>query len=266
MANPEPLAAEKLTRPGNGLAHQVIVKDFTGSTNDDARALAEMGAAHGVVVIAERQEAGRGRKGRVWHSPAFVNLLFSLILRLRRTAEGPGLIPLAAGVAVAEAVRELCAVPAQVKWPNDVRVKGRKLAGILAEAGGKGHLEYVILGVGLNVNMERGELPPELKPSATSLFMETGRRWPREEVFRRLMERLEKELLLLESGGGSGVLCRWEKLAETRGRKVRVETPGGVMVGEAAGVREDGALIILPEGGEENVAVLAGDVILLEDG
>jgi len=254
------LIAGDLARPGAKIAHAVIVKDKTGSTNDDARELALRGAAAGTVVIAEEQGKGRGRLGREWHSPAGVNLMFSVILRPSLPAEKVGLVTIAAGVAMARAVRGLCGLDARIKWPNDVRVSGKKLAGILAEAGGG--TAYVVLGVGLNVNLDAAALPEELKKIATSLLAETGREWRRADVFRRAMEELEAAMAALESDAGA-ILSEWRDLAEVMGKRVRVETPGGVFTGTAAGIRESGALVIKDDASGREREIVAGDVAVI---
>ncbi len=255
------LIASELVRPGAKIAHAVVVKQKTGSTNDDARELAEHGAAAGAVVIAEEQETGRGRLGRAWHSPAGVNLMFSVLLRPALPAEKVGLVTIAAGVALARAVRGICGLDARIKWPNDVRVSGKKLAGILAESGPA--LEYVVLGVGLNVNLSAEALPMEIRPIATSLLIETGREWRRAEVFIRAMRELESVMAELDSGDSAGVISAWRGLAEAMGARVRAETPGGVFTGTAIGIRESGALVITDEASGQEREIVAGDVILI---
>lgn len=258
----DPLVNQTLVRPGARIGHTVIVKQETGSTNDDARELAESGADHGVVVIAERQKRGRGRKGRTWHSPPGRNLAFSVVLRLGLPAGDTGLVTIGAGVAVASALAELCNIPARIKWPNDVRVKGKKLAGILAEADGQNTIDYVVLGVGVNVNIEADEMPDDIREIATSLLIETKNQWPRVLVFKRIMEGLESIFGELESGNYKKVLEGWQGLAEAMGRRVRVETPGPVVTGTVMGIRDDGALRIKNDGGDEEI-ILAGDVIII---
>lgn len=254
------LVAEALVRPGCRLGREVIVKRLTGSTNDDARALAESGAAHGTVVIAERQERGRGRLGRSWHSPEGRSLLFSVVLKEDLPREKVGLVTIAAGVAVARSLRDLCGIEAGIKWPNDVRVNGRKLAGILAEAAPG--MEYVILGIGVNVNLKKEELAAEIRDTASSILIETEKNWDRARVFHSVMEHLERVFSKLERGEADAVLDAWCGLSEVMGRQVRVETPQGTFTGSVTGIRDDGALLIRePEGAE--MAVMAGDVIII---
>jgi len=255
------LIESELVRPGARLGHTVVVKSLTGSTNDDAKALAEAGAGEGVAVIADQQERGRGRKGRAWRSPAGKNLLFSVVLRPQPEL-APGLITLAAGVGVAQAVEDVCGLFARIKWPNDVRVNGKKLAGILAEAGGGKGGDYVVLGIGLNVNAEAGDMAEEIRELASSLRIETGRRWPRAEVFRKVTAKLEESLALAERDP-SALLEKWESLAEALGREVRAETPAGVIFGKAIGVGDDGALRLLETASGKERRIVAGDVIIV---
>lgn len=255
------LRPDELIRPRCRLGHAVSVKQSTGSTNDDARRLAESGAAEGVVVLAEEQSAGRGRLDRRWLSSPGQNLLFSVVLR-PACLDRPGLITLAAGVGLCAALRAE-GVDSRIKWPNDLRAGGRKLAGILCEAGagGAGGCEgvdgdFVILGIGLNVNQT--DFPPGL--SATSVAAELGRSIKRPELFRRALAELERALDLAEADPPA-LLAEWMENAEVRDRRVRAETPGGVIEGEAVGVDEDGALLVREDGGGVR-AVVAGDVVL----
>jgi BirA family biotin operon repressor/biotin-[acetyl-CoA-carboxylase] ligase len=258
----DPLDPEELARPGAGIGHTVIVKQRTGSTNDDAKELAEKGASHGTVVVAEEQERGRGRLDRTWHSPPGVNLLFSVILRPGLEPERAGLITIAAGVAAAEAVRGLCGLETRIKWPNDVRIKGRKLAGILAEA--ESRMSYVVLGMGINVNLEPSRMPDEIKDTAASILAETKKRFKRAEVFRAVMEELERVLGLVERNDTQKVIESWMELSEAMGRKVKAKTPAETHVGTAVGVREDGALLIRDSETSRDIAVIAGDVTIIE--
>lgn len=246
------LRPDELIRPGSRLGHAVVVKDRTGSTNDDARALAEAGAAEGVVVLAEEQTAGRGRLDRRWVSDPGANLLFSVILR-PRALDRPGLITLAAGVGLGAAVRA-AGVDAKIKWPNDLRAGGKKLAGILCEAGSGESGAFVVLGIGLNVNQTA--FAPELM--ATSMAAESGEPVERPPLFRRALAELESALAWAETEPDR-LLREWIDRAECKGRRVRAETPGGMISGEAVGVRDDGALLVRDGSGEIR-AVIAGDV------
>ena len=253
-----PLRPDDLIRPGCRLGHAVAVKLCTGSTNDDARALAEAGVAAGVVVLAEEQDAGRGRLDRRWLSEPGQNLLFSVILR-PTGLDRPGLITLAAGVGLCAALRD-AGVDAKIKWPNDLRAHGRKLAGILCEAGRGDGGDFVILGIGLNVNQT--EFAPEL--AATSVVAELGQSYPRPSLFRRALAELEAALAMAEADPPA-LLSAWMDLAECKGRRVRAQTPAGIFEGEVLGLDQEGALIVLDDDHTEHL-IEAGDVQIQDRG
>lgn len=211
----------------------------TGSTNERARELAAGGAPHGTLVTADEQSAGRGRQGRAWVAPPGGAVLMSVVLR--RFGE---LVPLAAAVAVCEALP----LPARVKWPNDIWVEGRKLAGILIE--GRPLEGWAVLGIGVNVGVS--EFPAELRDVATSLRL-AGSNSSNEEVLGRLLMSLDRWL----ERSASDVLAAWGSLDALRGADVR--WAGGS--GRAAGVNEAGALLVDTDSGR--VDLDAGEVHLL---
>ena len=211
----------------------------TGSTNDHARALAEAGAPHGTLVTADAQSAGRGRQGRTWSAPGGHALLFSLVLR-----GAPPLLPLAAAVAVAEA----CGDVARIKWPNDVLLDGRKVAGILVEA--RPQQAWAVLGIGVNVAVRVADLPPELHASAGTL----GRRpEDREEVLAAVLVALEPALALETEA----LLDRWRARDALTGRPVHWSGGHGI----AAGIDGGGRLLVAVPGGGRT-ALDAGEVHL----
>ena len=232
------------------------------STNDEAHRLADNGALHGEVVIAELQTRGRGRRGRAWLAPEGKALTLSVILRpVLPPARAPELTLLAA-VAVCEAARELGAQSARIKWPNDVECGGKKLAGLLTElrANADG-IQHAVLGLGFNVSLIAADFPKELRDHATSLLIETGERKPRPVVCAAILEHLEEWLEVHEAEGFAPVRERWRTLSSTLGQRVRVESEGSPSLeGEALDLAPDGALILRAPGGEQ-VRVVAGDVV-----
>ena len=211
----------------------------TTSTNDRARALAAGGAPHGTLVTAAAQTAGRGRQGRAWSAPPGQALLMSLVLHRPRR-----LLPLAAAVAVAETAGPAAAI----KWPNDVLVDGRKVAGILAE--GRPQEGWAVLGVGLNVAVRLDDLPPELRDTAATLGLEPT---DVEAVLERLLGALERALDLDDDA----LLDAWRARDALRGREIAWAAGHG----RAAGVDGDGRLVVeLPDGGR--TALEAGEVHL----
>jgi BirA family biotin operon repressor/biotin-[acetyl-CoA-carboxylase] ligase len=230
------------------------------STNDEAHRLAELGARHGEVVIAERQTHGRGRRGRAWIAPPGKSIALSVVLRPSISAARAPEITLAAAVAVCEAARELGAGTARIKWPNDVECGGRKLAGILTElrADGEG-ARHVVLGVGLNCGQLPEDFPEDLEDQATSLRIEKGEEVPRALACARLLEALDEWLALHDVEGFAPVRDRWRQLSSTLGRRVRVELEPGVLEGDAVDLAEDGALLVRTQD-EALTRVMAGDV------
>ena len=212
----------------------------TSSTSDRARALAQAGAPHGTLVTAAEQSAGRGRQGRSWSAPAGSSLLMSVVLH-----DPPDLLPLAAGIAVAR----VCGEAARIKWPNDVLLDDRKVAGILAE--GRPQEGWAVLGIGVNVALDVGELPPELHATAATLGL-TAADVPR--VLERLLRELETTLALDEAT----LLATYRELDGLRGRAIHWSTGSGV----AAGIDGSGRLIVELDGGGRT-ELEAGEVHLL---
>jgi BirA family biotin operon repressor/biotin-[acetyl-CoA-carboxylase] ligase len=211
----------------------------TTSTNDRARALAQAGAPHGTLVTAAEQSAGRGRQGRTWSAPPGHALLLSIVLR-----DPPALLPLAAALAIAE----VAGPDAQIKWPNDVLVQERKVAGILAE--GRPQDGWAVLGIGLNVALRIDDLPSELHGTAGTLGLEPSDLEP---ILERLLAALERALALDEEK----VLDAYRGRDALRGREVSWATGRG----RAAGIDGAGRLVVeLPEGGRTTLS--AGEVHL----
>lgn len=239
------------------LGHPLHWFEEIGSTNDEAMQLAAEGALHGECVIAETQTAGRGRRGRRWLSPPRKNLYLSLVLRPELLPARASELTLVAAVAVCEAVRAIgpALAEARIKWPNDVEVRGKKIAGILTEmASAPDTVQHVVLGIGVNLNMAAEEFPPELHDAATSVLAETGEPAPRALFTAALLAILERWIDRHAEEGFAPVRARWLQLASTLGKRVRA---GGVE-GVAEDLDERGALLVRSEGGL--VSVHAGDV------
>lgn len=236
------------------------------STNNRARALGLAGAAEGALVLAETQTAGRGRRGRHWHSPPGLNLYFSLLLRPLLPPEETPLVTLAAGLGSAEAVRRLSGLLASIKWPNDVLLGERKLAGILTEMEpGSGRASFVVLGVGLNVNLRARDLPPELAERAGSLFMAADRFWDRVEVLAVLLEEIEGVYQDLISGGRDRLIKRYRDFCRTIGREIRIVQGEAAWEGRALTVDDRGALVVRRSSDGRVITVNAGEVMEVRD-
>jgi BirA family biotin operon repressor/biotin-[acetyl-CoA-carboxylase] ligase len=232
------------------------------STSDRLKALARGGAPEWTVVLADEQTGGRGREGRTWVSPPG-SLYLSVLLRPR--FPGVGLLPLAAGVAVAEAVDEL-GVRTELKWPNDVLAGGRKLAGILCEAAsGPAGVEWVVLGVGVNVTLDPALLPDAIRESVTSLAAlgRGGTALP--EVAASVLARLARAYIGLESDPGALVAAWRRRAVPWWGRVVEARTAGGPARGRLLDVDDDGALVLELDGGGK-LRLLSGEVSRVRPG
>ena len=219
------------------------------STNSELLRLAAGGAPEGTVAVADHQSAGRGRLGRTWSAPVGSALLFSVLLRPALAPADLPLVTLAAAVAMRDAVAAAAGVEVHVKWPNDLRHGGRKLAGILSEAhSAHGSVEAVVVGVGLN--LRDAALPPDVAARATSLERcgaPAGLR--RRDVLRVFLDAYDSALGALESGRKDDVLGRYRAACETIGRRVRAQVAGGEVEGTAVGVDDDGSLVVQPDAG-----------------
>ena len=235
----------------------------TPSTNDEAKALAQRGAPEGTVVLAEHQTRGRGRQGRTFTSPAGVGIYLSLLLRPRMdTARLPQLTLLVA-VAVAEAIAEVSALPVRLKWPNDVEMHGKKVAGILTEAVVRiGQPAAVIIGIGINVNTTLEQFPHALQHRVTSLALTTGHAWSRHQLIARLLAHLERLYDAFQQAGVASILERWLHYGRIVGRRVRLSQAPAEAPGTVQGLAADGALLVqLADGRLQRV--ISGDIVFL---
>ena len=250
------------------LAREYRYHDSVDSTNRIAYELAREGAASGTTVVAEAQTAGRGRLGRSFFSPPYRNLYTSIVLRPGvTTAEAPAWI-LASATAVADAVAETVGSDeaVEIKWPNDVLLGGLKTCGILMELSAEAtRVEFLVLGIGVNLNVARTEFPDEFRALATSLSSHTEAPVDRIAFARRLFEHLERTLDACARDGFGAVLPRFESRFRMGGRSVRVlGLDGSETAGVVRGIDSDGALVLEgPDGRRERV--VAGDVTLAKE-
>ena len=230
-----------------------------GSTNDLLKHEARGGAAEGLVFVADEQTAGRGRRGRSWVAPSGTSLLVSTLLRPTWLAPREAfLLTMLAAVAAAEAL-ESAGVPIDLKWPNDLQIRGRKLGGILVETElNEQRLAWTVIGCGVNVNWEPAAIP-ELAPSATSLARELGRPIARRPLLLALLTALDTHYLELRRGAQAALFAAWRSRLKTIGQQVRAETPRGILDGLAEDVTSEGSLVILDATGVRHT-VTAGDV------
>jgi BirA family biotin operon repressor/biotin-[acetyl-CoA-carboxylase] ligase len=237
-----------------------------GSTNAEALEWARRGAPEGALVVADHQTAGRGRWGRTWLDREGGSLMFSIVLRPPLVAEDSGLLPTAVGAAVAEGLERATGLPAQLKWPNDVMVRGRKLAGILLETSLAGPaLDFAVAGVGINVGVDVAELGDELRDRATSVTAEVARSGAgvvpsRAELLAALVRAMEEaHPLLSDDRGRREIVRRASRRSAVLGREVTVQgTDGARITGLARELSLTGALVVEGPGGP--VQLVAGEV------
>ncbi len=256
------LRAEDLRLPAPAVIGRVVeCLERVGSTQDVVRERARLGAPEGYAVFAEAQTAGRGRLGRSWVSPPGRGLWFSVLLRPGFGGDRLPALTLAAGVALARACRRAAGVAPELKWPNDLLWRGRKLGGILAElvTEPSGN-PSVVLGVGLNVDLDRGLLPPELRDRVASLAEAAGAPVDRTALARHALGQLDEAYRLMRQSGFAALREEWKGLAAFLGRPVRISGPDGSWSGTALDVDADGALLVAVPGGVRRV--LAGEVSL----
>jgi BirA family transcriptional regulator, biotin operon repressor / biotin---[acetyl-CoA-carboxylase] ligase len=252
--------------PATGFGHPFHFYEFLNSTNARAMELARQGALEGTLVLAEVQTAGRGRLGRRWLSPPAKSLLFSLILRPSLPSQAASQVTLVLALAVAEILRDKYGLAAEIKWPNDVLIGGRKICGILVEMEGQlDRLDFMVAGIGLNTGQEDSDWPAELKGLATSLKMENGQAPDRAELLKDFLGeagRLYQRLLNQEF---PQLLQEWQAFSCMTGRQVRALGPGGrEILGMAIGLDPDGALQVRLDNGIIE-RIIAGDVTLLRE-
>lgn len=242
----------------SGITYEVCCLEETDSTNADVRKAAMEQGGHGLVVTAESQRAGRGRKGRTWESAAGENLYFSLLLFPEFAQEKAAMLTLTAALAVAEAIRE-CGIDAGIKWPNDVVAGGRKLCGILTELGWRQDGRYfVIVGIGINVNQQ--QFGAEIQDTAASLFLITQKKQERELLLAAVLDKFAVYYeRFSRCGDFSCMRTEYEALLVNRGKEVRVLDPKGEWIGTALGINDLGELLVCSEQGCVE-AVYAGEV------
>lgn len=247
--------------------HNIVHYESTGSTNEDAKRLAHEGAAHGTVVMADAQSAGKGRRGRTWQSPAGSNLYFSLMLKPEFAPDKASMLTLVMALSVVQALNKQtkAAFDYQIKWPNDIVVNGRKLCGILTEMTiGNGAIESVVIGVGINVNQEHFD--DEISDCATSLLLEKKRNGTqamipdRMELLKSVLEFFDANYeMFCENLNLDFMKADYELSLANMNNRVKVLEPAGEYEGEALGINEQGELMVRISDGSTK-AIYAGEV------
>lgn len=247
--------AQRLPEAGTPIWNPLLLAE-TASTNDVAREQGRQGTKAGFVVVASRQTRGRGRLGRSWESPPNRGLYVSILLRPDLAMTEAGRLTILSSVAAVDAVESVGGFRPQIKWPNDLLVDGRKLAGLLIETEPVGaRLAFAVVGIGINVGQEAEDFSPEVRGLATSLRLVRGESFRRADVLVALLWAFERRL----AAPFSEVREAWAASSLTLGQRVTLTTARGVKHGQAVGLDESGALLLRGDSGEVEV-VSAGDM------
>jgi BirA family transcriptional regulator, biotin operon repressor / biotin---[acetyl-CoA-carboxylase] ligase len=245
---------------GRGEIHRYVKTD---STNNQAKELAARGAAHGILVIAEEQTRGRGRLDRTWFSPREENICASLIMRPSLSPGMASRLVLLCAVAAAETLTEAIGLKANVKWPNDILVGGRKIGGILLEmAVEMDAIDYMVVGFGLNVNSPAERFPKEIRSNTTSIFMETGKPFSRVVLLCRFLKLLEDRYSKFLETGFESVISQWKELTDMVGKRASIRTINGLYNGEIVDLDHNGFLV-LRNNQEGEIRLFSGDITII---
>ena len=244
------------------IGRDIRVFESTTSTNDVIEKLAHDGVKEGVVVLAESQTRGRGRLGRQWMSPAGKGLWFSVLLRPDLPPQATTQLTVASATALRRALAAETGLRPEIKWPNDILLSGKKVCGILTELSAEvDRVKYVILGIGVDVNLNTADFPAELRDSATSLKAELGKALSRAELAVEILRQLDADYAKIISGGFAAIADEWEEHCTTIGRQVTIRAGDREVRGRAESLGEDGALLVRTEHGHLE-RVVGGDVTL----
>jgi BirA family biotin operon repressor/biotin-[acetyl-CoA-carboxylase] ligase len=263
VGSPDALHADDLlARLGKTkvIGRDIRVFEQTTSTNDVIEKLARDGVPEGAVVFAESQTKGRGRLGRKWVSPERKGLWFSILLRPDLRPQETTQLTVASATALRRAIQSETGLKPEIKWPNDILVGGRKVAGILTELSAElDRVRHVILGIGMDVNQGAGEFPPELRKLATSLKIESGRAISRPELAAAILRELDYDYARICAGKFTAVADEWEAHCATIGHDVTIQIGGRKIRGRAESLDDAGALLVRTEHGHLE-RVTGGDV------
>lgn len=245
---------------GQIIGRDVQVFQETTSTNDVVDKLARDGVKEGVAVFAESQTKGRGRLGRNWVSPSGKGLWFSVLLRPDLPPQLATKITVCSATALARAIRNQTGLAPEIKWPNDILVRGRKVVGVLTELNAEvDKVKYLVLGIGVDVNLERSDLPAELGEIATSLKIESGRHINRADLAAEILRQLDRDYALVCQGRFENIVEEWERQCTTLGKRIVINTGDRQIIGQAEALDEDGALLLRTQHGHLE-RIVGGDI------
>lgn len=251
---------------GRRFGHPLIYEERMRSTNDRCLELLKAGSPEGTLVICEEQTHGRGRRARQWSSPPRLGITMTLLLRPTLPTTDAPLLAFAAAIGTAGALEEALGRPVRIKWPNDLLIAGRKVAGFLAEGRGGASRPAAVVGMGLNVNHQEGDFPSEIRDRVTSLRLVSGRLWDRSILVTELLARWEEEHAVLEAGGSAAIGSRWERFSYfLPGDRVHVDLQGTARTGRYLGLGPAGELRIEENGGGP-VSFSFGEVTRVREG
>jgi BirA family biotin operon repressor/biotin-[acetyl-CoA-carboxylase] ligase len=265
LSKPEALSAAKLMKgmETKTFGRVLRIYDEVDSTQNVAHGLVRQGEAEGTLVLAEQQNAGRGRMGRKWFSPKGKGIWMSLILKPTIAMQFTPQLTLLVAVALCRAIQAYVPHQVGIKWPNDLLIQGRKVSGILLESSAEDErLNYVIVGIGISANLTTEDYPEELKQKATSLLLEIGQPVDREQLICDILLQLEKLMELYMQQGFAPIRTLWEALTISLHQPIRIQTSKGWIEGIADSIDEMGALIMTKPDGE-SLKLYSGDIELL---
>jgi BirA family biotin operon repressor/biotin-[acetyl-CoA-carboxylase] ligase len=245
------------------IGKEIIHFDSITSTNDTAKEFALKRAKEGLVITAEEQLKGRGRRGRTWESPKGTGIWMTILLRPDISpSQGPKFTLLSA-VAVAKSIKEVTGLNAKIKWPNDIIINNKKVCGILTEMNAEiDFVNHIIIGIGVNVNAMQDDFPIEVQQRAISLAQETGKKVSRQELARKILENIEKRYLAFIQGMDfENILEEWKGLSCNLGKQVKATVNGKELIGTAVDINKDGALILKTDE-EKFIEINYGDVMV----
>lgn len=242
------------------IGRHICYQESVQSTNEILKKMAIAGAEDGTLCTAEEQTGGKGRLSRGWFSPYGKGLWFSLLLKPSFLPQEAPKMTLLSAVAVVRAIREVCDVKAEIKWPNDVLLEGKKLVGILTEMSAEfGHINYLVVGIGINVCVPREMVPENLRDSAISITDVSKKNFTRVELLGKVLDYMEEYYDIALKEGFGPILTQWRQYSATLGRMVKVISPDKTYTGKAVDIDKNGALLVKKHDGTVET-VLAGDV------
>lgn len=251
-----------LVEPGQIIGRDIRVFQETQSTNDVAEKLARDGVAEGAVVFAEAQTRGRGRLGRKWLSPRGKGLWFSVLLRPDLRPQAATQLTVAAATSLVRAIHSITGLNADIKWPNDIFIRGKKVAGVLTELNAElDHIKYLILGIGVDVNLASSDLPADLRKIATSLKIEVGRPFRRADLAAAILHELDRDYERIRKLAFAAIAEEWQTRCATLGHRVTIQIGERALHGRAESLDADGALLLRTDHGHLE-RVIGGDVTL----